>query len=105
MIDGNLTMAQIRLSHAARKDLKDIGKYIARDNKHAAKNVLAKFQQAFDLLAENPGIGHQREDLTEQPFRFWSVFSYLIVYEATNEDALTVVRILHGYRDVENILD
>ncbi len=28
------------------------------------------------MLAENPGIGHTREDLTDRPVRFWKVFSY-----------------------------
>jgi plasmid stabilization system protein ParE len=50
-----------------------------------------------------PEIGHTRADLTARPVKFWSVYSYLIVYDPANVP-LTVVAVLHGARDVENIL-
>jgi plasmid stabilization system protein ParE len=58
---------------------------------------------AFDLLSENPGIGHGREDLTERPPRFWSVFSYLVVYDPASVP-LTVIAVLHGARDLKKLL-
>jgi antitoxin ParD1/3/4/toxin ParE1/3/4 len=55
-------------------------------------------------LAQSPPIGHLREDLTEEPVRFWSVHSYLIVYDPETQP-LQILRILHGARDVRRILD
>jgi hypothetical protein len=33
----------------------------------------------MQLLADNPGIGHVRTDLTDADVRFWSVFKYLVI--------------------------
>jgi plasmid stabilization system protein ParE len=50
-----------------------------------------------------PQMGHKREDLTDRPVRFWSVFSYLVVYDPVSSP-LAVIAILHGARDVEELL-
>jgi antitoxin ParD1/3/4/toxin ParE1/3/4 len=54
-------------------------------------------------LAEAPGLGHLRDDLTDEPLRFWAVYSYLIVYRPET-DPLEIVRVLHGARDVRAVL-
>lgn len=46
----------------------------------------------------------EREDLTDERFRFWSVFDSLIVYEP-DASPLVIVRVLHGSRDVRGELD
>ena len=48
-------------------------------------------------------MGHTRADLTVRPVKFWSIYSYLVVYDPASTP-LTVVAVLHGARDVENIL-
>ena len=55
------------------------------------------------MLASQPGIGHVSEDLTSRPLKFWSVYSYLVVYDPTR-DPLTIVAVLHNARDVAQIL-
>ena len=50
-----------------------------------------------------PGIGHWRHDLTDEPVKFFSVYSYLIVYRP-NTEPLQVIAILHGRRDIERLL-
>jgi len=55
-------------------------------------------------LAEMPGKGHVREDLTDDEVLFWPVYRYLVVYRPGTAP-LEVVRVLHGARDVERILD
>jgi antitoxin ParD1/3/4/toxin ParE1/3/4 len=42
-------------------------------------------------------------DLTEEAVRFFSVYSYLIVYRPETKP-VQVVAMLHGHRDVEHIL-
>ncbi len=42
---------------------------------------MEKIRESFRFLAEQPGAGHVREDLTEDPaVRFWTVFSYSVAY-------------------------
>jgi toxin ParE1/3/4 len=65
---------------------------------------LQEIRAAFRLLASRPEAGHLRQDLTPLPVKFWPVFSYLIVYDPAARP-LGIVRVLHGRRDVEAILD
>jgi plasmid stabilization system protein ParE len=44
-----------------------------------------------------------REDLTDRPLKFWSVYSYLVVYDPA-DSPLTIIAVLHGARDVAQIL-
>jgi plasmid stabilization system protein ParE len=77
--------------------------FIAEDNVEAALRVHDALEEAFRHLAEMPGTGHTRTDLTARPVKFWSVYSYLIVYDPASSP-LTVIAVLHGARDVENVL-
>ncbi len=92
-----------RLSNRAEADVEAIADFIAADNVDAAVKLVIALEDAFSLLASRPGIGHLREDLTERPLKFWSVYSYLIVYDPASQP-LTIVAVLHGARDVEQIL-
>ncbi len=51
-------------------------------------------------MARMPGMGHVREDLTDEALRVWTVRSYMIVYRPETHP-LQIVRVLSGYRDVE----
>lgn len=97
-------MGRFRLARTAARDVQEIKDYIARDNVDAAARVLDRLEQAFLEIAETPGLGHRREDLTTEPFRFWSAFDYLIVYDPST-NPIAVVRVLHGRRDVSRELN
>lgn len=92
-----------RLTAQAEADVDAIADFIAADSVDAALKVTLALEDAFLLLARQPDIGHSREDLTDRPLKFWSVYSYLIVYDPASRP-LTVVTVLHGARDVANIL-
>jgi len=87
----------------ARTDLREILRYIAEDSVDAADKVLDRFLEIFELLGENPDMGHFREDLTTHPVRFFPVYSYLVIYMA-DSSPVEVVRVLGGAQDVESIL-
>ena len=53
-----------RLSAEARQQIDAVGAFVADDNVEAALKIYDALEDAFQLLAENPGIGHTREDLT-----------------------------------------
>jgi plasmid stabilization system protein ParE len=65
---------------------------------------LHEITAAMRLLASHPDAGHLRRDLTPLPVKFWSVFSYLIVYDPAAEP-LAIARVFHGRRDVRTILN
>ena len=93
------------LSTPASQDLDEIFAYVLQEGgARRAGPVLDRLQQAMNDLAESPGKGHKREDLTDAPVRFWSVWSFLVVYKPGTKP-LEIVRILHGARDVGTILE
>ena len=65
--------------------------------------VNAELETAVDRLCEFPDLGHLREDLTDRPYRVWTVRKYMIVYQRRGR-GLRVVRILHGMRDIGSLL-
>jgi len=69
----------------------------------AADRVEQEIHRSVSMLADNPGLGHLRRDLTTKPVRFWPVYSYLVIYDP-DARPLEVVRILNGYRDVAALL-
>lgn len=66
-----------------------------------ADRVESVIRDRFVFLAKNPGAGHWRKDLTDEGVKFFSVYSYLIVYRPETQP-LQIVAILHGSRDVES---
>lgn len=81
-----------RLTDRAEADLEAIADSIAVSSVDAAVKIMVALEDAFSMLASRPGIGHRREDLTERPLKFWSVYSYLIVYDPASQP-LTIVAV------------
>ena len=96
-------MSAYIIAPRALADLDDIWLYIAQDSISAADHVLDEIYAAIKKLAQMPGMGHTREDLTSRPLRFWPVYSYLIVYRV-EADHIEIVRVLSGYRDIGTML-
>jgi toxin ParE1/3/4 len=89
------------LSLEAQNDLDDINRYLMEEGgRSLARHVLKEIRRAIAFLAGTPGAGHVRDDLTDEPVKFWSVFSYLIVYDPATKP-LGVARIVHGSQDLE----
>ena len=87
----------------AETQLLEILDHLADDSESAAVRVRDAVYDAVGKLAESPGIGHRRQDLTDRPLKFWSVFSYLVAYDPESRP-LTIIAVLHGARDVEKLL-
>lgn len=73
-------MKKFEIARHAVGDLQDIWQHISEDSLDAADRVLDDVFRAFARLAESPGIGHKRQDLTTRNVRFWPVHSYLVIY-------------------------
>jgi plasmid stabilization system protein ParE len=92
------------LAPQAARDLVQIWRYVKREaSQEAADRVESVIRTKCVYLASFPGAGHWRHDLTSANVRFFSVYSYLIVYRPETKP-LQVVTILHGSRDVAGIL-
>jgi toxin ParE1/3/4 len=92
------------LAPEAALDLVQIWRYIVKQSSfQIADRVESVILDKIIFLAGSPGAGHWRRNLTDQAVKFFPVYSYLIVYRPDTKP-LQVVSILHGRRDVEQIL-
>lgn len=92
------------LAPQAARDLVDIWHYIKEQSSETLANrVESVIRDSILLLSRSPGAGHWRRDLTDQDVKFFSVYSYLVVYRPQTKP-LQVVSILHGKRDVAALL-
>ena len=97
-------MARYLLTKIAEDDLRSIRDYIARDWPRTARKVIRKLRQTMRGLADMPGKGHARNDLTDENVRFWTVHNYLIVYRPGTKP-LEIVSVLSGWRDLRSELE
>jgi plasmid stabilization system protein ParE len=96
--------ARYVLAPEAALDLVQIWQYIKdRANVQMADHVECVIREKIVFLAGTSGGGHSRKDLTDEPVRFFSVYSYLIVYRPES-NPLQIVAILHGYQDLKELL-
>jgi len=88
----------------AQSEIEEIITSIWQENPGAAEQVEERLFQAFDLLAENPRLGHQRQDLTDRPVLFWPVrrTPYAVIYRA--DSPIVILRVIHSHRDIASLL-
>jgi plasmid stabilization system protein ParE len=99
--------APFLLTPQATEDLDAIWWFIAKDSRDAADRVEMEIVATYRRLAKRPLIGTKRQDITQLPVRFWTVTkfpNYVIVYRAETIP-LQVVAVLHGKRDLKEVLE
>jgi plasmid stabilization system protein ParE len=88
----------------AEEDLRQIWRYLLGEAGLAIANrIQDELVDAFEGLADLPGKGHRRSDLTSRDVLFFSVYQYMIVYRPAT--FVEIVAVLHGKRDVKRLLD
>src|SRR5262245_1717891 len=98
-------MTTYRLTPEAQGDLQRIANYIASEaNIGRAIKVLHTSREEFGRLAEMPGIGHFRRDLLDKRYKFWRVYSFLVVYRWDTKP-IQIIAVVHGARDLEAFFD
>ena len=95
-------MSRYVLTRRAKVDVQQIWNWIAGRDIDAADKVKDELRKAMRLLAQRPGIGHVRQDVSDPRYRFWGVYSYIIAYFPDTKP-LQVVRVVHGARDFRRI--
>lgn len=96
-------MRKLLILPRARLDLLEIWHYLAKESLPAAQRVGDELDAAIRDLVTMPGKGHKRSEAGDERIRFWSVYSYLIIYRY-DDSQLTVVRVVHGKRDLKKLL-
>lgn len=91
-------MRQLYFSVLAREDLRQIARYIARDNPARARTFVNELRERCTRLISQPNQGISREECAPG-LRMISHGRYLIFYGAF-EDDIHIDRVLHGARDV-----
>lgn len=98
-------MKRFVITRSAERDLGQIKAFLVeKAGPTVTRKVLKDIRSGLILLGSDPGVGHLREDLTERPLKFWPVYSYLIVYDPKT-NPVQIMRVLHGMRDVPDILN
>lgn len=101
---------KVMLTEPALEDLQEIVKYISNEFKEPAiaKRLVGKIKEAVMSLVEMP-TRHAivtDERLASQEIRKLMVENYIVFYVISEKDgAVTVIRVLYGRRDWENLLD
>jgi toxin ParE1/3/4 len=91
------------------RDLIEQATYIAQDNLDTAERFLVVAEETFQLLGRMSGIGKlcsfsnpQLSGIRQYAIKGFK--NYLIFYRATDSE-VEVLRVLHGARDLEAILE
>lgn len=89
------------LTHAAREDLKSIGRYTQdRWGRDQRNRYLAALDASFHDLATDPLMGRDCSDI-HAGYRKHRVGKHLVFYRQLDSDQIEIVRILHERMDVE----
>ena len=93
------------VSRPAESDLDEQSEYLGRDDPSSAERFLAAAYRAFRDLAETPGLGRLRRFRAARlhGLRSWRVrgFDNWLVFYRVTDNAVEIVRVLHGARDLE----
>ena len=92
------------ISPDAYLDLDEIWDDIALDSPDAADHWIGRLFEAFEALGQTPSMGHTRSDLTDFPVLFWPVGRYMVIYLIDREEAVEIVAVSQGSRDIPLLL-
>jgi plasmid stabilization system protein ParE len=92
------------VSPLAADDLHAIWLYLAEEaSEEFADHTIEKLARTFAELAEMPGLGHRRSDLTRLRVHFYFAAPYMVIYQR-DCSPLAIHAVLHGARDLRTIL-
>ncbi len=94
---------RLTLTPLAEQDLEAIGDYIAADNPSRAVSFIRELRTQCQRIATNPPGYRLRPELGDG-FRSCAHGNYVIFFVAAPEE-VTIIRVLHGARDIPAILE
>ena len=93
----------LSITPLAAQDLEEIGDFIAQDNPLRSVEFLTELQSHCETICRNPKGYRLRQEFSKT-MRSCSHGNYVIFYESDVKE-VTIVRILHGGRDLQKIFD
>lgn len=91
------------------QDLIELATYIATDNLDASERFLTSAEETFQQISKLPQMGKQCQlskpklaDIRQQAIKGFK--NHLVFYRVLDSD-IEIIRVLHGARDLEAILD
>ncbi|MBU0728843.1 MAG: type II toxin-antitoxin system RelE/ParE family toxin [Proteobacteria bacterium] len=87
------------ISDQAIEDLMELWLYVANDSPQSADKFIDHIQQQCLLICSTPKIGRERGELLPG-LRSLPVKRYIVYYRIKNE-VIEIVRVMSGYRDIE----
>lgn len=88
----------VRWSAPAKRDLKQIHDYIAKDSKYYGKKVAQNIVASTEKLDQFPEMGRAVPEIGDSNVRELFVYSYRLIYEISPEH-IEILAIIHGKRD------
>ena len=88
----------VKWSIPARRDLRLIHDYIAKDSKCYAKKAIQTIVEKTEKLDDFPEIGRVVPEIDDPNIRELFVYSYRLIYEISPE-GLEILAIVHGKKD------
>lgn len=92
-------MARLIVSREAEEDINEILGFIADDNFEASMSLYSRMIEIFEMSADNPLAGRERDELKEG-LRCFPSGSYLIFYRVW-AGKVSITRVLHAARDLD----
>ena len=92
-------MSRVLRRRQAAEDIAEIRDFIAADNPPAADHWVDKLDRQFSLLARQPMMGRERQELAPGIRSF--PFGRYVIFYLPMEDGIDVVRVMHSAMDIE----
>lgn len=96
-------MPQVTRRPLAETDILEIWDYIANDSLAAADRWVDRLDGQFRVLATQPMMGRARDELAPGVRSF--PFGRYVAFYMPLDDGIDVVRVLHGARDIDAVLN
>ena len=98
-------MTAARLAPAAKRDVIDATRWIAKDSPPVARAFVDAVAKATLMIGTHEKVGVVRTELADHPYRFLVLvgFPYVVLYNAALKPPL-ILRVLHGARDLPELL-
>ena len=99
---------RIVLPRLVERDLAEVADFIGKSDHTAGLRFLSAAKNTLATLAQMPGMGAlwESDDERLHDIRVWRIrgFKKYLIFYRTYANRLEIVRILHGARDIEEII-
>ena len=91
-------MSQCIFGRHAKADMREIRRYVAKDNPPAARRLIDRLKEKCRLLGDFPELGERCDELATS-LRCFNVGSYMLFYRPV-PNGIEAARVIRGGRDL-----